>query len=172
MDEYSKQMKVLHWLIGALYMVLLAVGLYMTSLPIDNPSKYELYALHKSFGVIAVLFIIWRVIVRFKSIIPEQPKEIPSWERLMSSLGHLFLYLLMIAMAFSGYLMSTLGGKGIVFFGYKLPNLLALNKPVAGFMHSIHTFLPWIFVALIAVHILAWPYHFIRQKINIVRRIT
>ncbi|MEQ9116380.1 MAG: cytochrome b [Rickettsiales bacterium] len=171
MQSYSKQMKIIHWIVGALYIGLLTVGLYMTSLTKEDPTKAELYALHKSFGVVALLFIIWRLVVRLKSLIPAPSEKIPAWEKMLASLGHFALYVLMIAMAFSGYLMSSLGGKGIVFFGYKLPNFLAQNKDLAGDMHSIHTFLPWFFVAVIAAHILSWPYHYLKQKINIIRRI-
>lgn len=170
MEKYSLSMRINHWLVAVLYVGLLTLGLYMTTLPNTDPDRITYYGLHKSFGVIALVAIVWRLINRFVA-------KIPSYEynsaliSFLSKLGHFLLYLFMVIMPFSGYLMSMMSAKGINFFGYTLPNWPGANKQMAVFFHEIHTLLPWFFIALIALHILAWPYHYYKDRMNIINRI-
>jgi len=65
--------KLFHWPMALIMMGLIVVGLYMTSME-PSPDKYELYGLHKSFGILILWFIGLRVLWRFYTK-PPQPHE-------------------------------------------------------------------------------------------------
>lgn len=54
-----------HWSMAVLILGMLALGLYMHDLPLDQPSTFALYQWHKSFGFVvlalAVLRLLWRL---------------------------------------------------------------------------------------------------------------
>jgi len=133
MEKYSSSMKVMHWLMSAMILTLLTVGLWMESLPGDYPDKYYYYGIHKSFGMIALVFIILRLSIRMRSKIPALPKKINRFDSLLSSATILVLYLCMFAMPMSGYLMSEYGDHPVGIFGYMLPELLEKNFAYAKF---------------------------------------
>ena len=58
--RYSLSMRVMHHLIAILIIGLLIIGLYMTGLDRKDPSRMDLYNLHKTFG----WFVLWLVIIR------------------------------------------------------------------------------------------------------------
>ena len=63
-DAYSPAQKTLHWLIAALVVVLVPVGLSMANLMEDGPIKNGAYELHKSFGLTVFGLALLRVAVR------------------------------------------------------------------------------------------------------------
>lgn len=65
MDTYhklSRQTVFLHWIVAVGIIGLLAVGVYM-----HETESFFLYPWHKSFGVLILLFVIWRIINRIKN---------------------------------------------------------------------------------------------------------
>ena len=65
-SEYGLLSKALHWLMAAIIITLIAVGIYMADLPRDTEEQkqyaFQFYNLHKSFGVLALMLIIVRLI--------------------------------------------------------------------------------------------------------------
>ena len=54
-----------HWLVAALFVAMIAIGLTMTALALTHPWKFPLYQFHKSLGVtifaLVALRLLWRV---------------------------------------------------------------------------------------------------------------
>ncbi len=170
MDKYSLSMRVMHWIMAFLIIVLLAVGLWMESLPNDYPGKYDVYALHKSFGVIALAFIIFRLSVRMRSKIPALPKNITKFDASLAAATVVLLYVCMFAMPLSGYLMSTFGGHPVQLFGIPLPSLFSENMEAAKFNRMIHGYAGYGLIAIIVLHILGSFKHLLVEKVNLFKR--
>ncbi len=154
-----------HWLMAILIIGLLYVGLYMSDLP-DSPDKFALYGLHKSFGVIALGFVTFRLIWRLMTITPDLPDQL-----LLSRLSAPILYLAMITMPVSGLTMSQAGGHPVSIFGwYTLPTLIDKNPALGKLAWQIHGYAGKIFIALICLHILAALYHQLILKNNLLGR--
>ena len=132
---------------------LIAMGWAMKEMKGLPLSRGELYALHKSFGVIALTLIALRIALRLTSRVPPLPDSLPPSERLGAHIGHLLLYLGMIFVPVSGFVMSMAGGHGIKFFGTPLPNVMAVDKKLAGLAHEIHELLPYLLLGVIALHV-------------------
>lgn len=155
-DKYSNAMKVLHWVVGLMILSLLAVGFYMADIPDDAANKYDLYPLHKAFGFIALILVLTRIVVRVFSKVPELPDSLQPWEKKLSHAVHGLLYIAMIVMTWSGYLMSSFfpHADGIDIFGlFKVPDLVEKSEEWSGFFHTIHEFGAWAFSALLILHI-------------------
>ena len=168
--KYALSLRIIHWLMAALIIGLACMGLWMSELPNDYPGKFDYYGLHKSFGVIALVFIIIRITARFTSQIPALPNKIDRFSKMLASLVILFLYICMILMPLSGYLMSDFGGYGVHFFGYAIPLFFTKDQTLAKFFVEVHQLTAYTLIALLVLHILGWLKHLMFDKVNLFRR--
>lgn len=166
---YGSIAKGFHWIIALLIITLLAVGIIMEDMA-PSPDKWELYGLHKAFGVVAFVLILLRIV--WKSLNPE-PKlsaDTPKWQQLASKANILSLYCLMFLIPFSGMSMSLLGGHPIDFFGLFAIDLFEKYPPIAGVAHEAHWILAYTMIALLGLHIAAALQHHFILKDNILKR--
>lgn len=173
-DRYDITIRVLHWLMAALLLTLIAIGWWMSDLPKEDPSKLSFILLHKSLGVTALLLIIGRLGVRFMTKAPALPESIPATEQKAAKLAHLALYGLMIAIPLSGYVMSMASGYGIEWFGIKLHNYIGVDLELAETLSEVHEILPNILLVVVALHIAGVIKHrrFSATPVNLLPRIS
>lgn len=160
--HYTPTAKVLHWLMALLLFGLLALGLYMHELPL-SPEKLQLYSWHKWAGVTAFLLVLVRLGWRLAHRPPAPPEGGSRAARLAARAAHAALYVLMLAMPVSGWLMSSAKGVPTVWFGLlPLPDLLAKNPPLGERLAELHAALAVSLMALVALHVAAaLKHHFI-----------
>jgi cytochrome b561 len=160
--DYTATAKLLHWLMAVLIFGLLALGFYMHDLPL-SPDKLKLYSWHKWAGVTAFALLLVRLAWRAGHRPPALPDSMPKLMQLAAHGGHLALYLLMIAIPVSGWLMSSAKGFQTVWFGVlPIPDLLDKNKELGDLLLLVHKSLNLLFVAVLAGHIgAALKHHFI-----------
>ena len=168
--HYTKTAKALHWLMAILFFGLLALGFYMHDLPL-SPEKLKLYSWHKWAGVTAFLLVWLRLFWRVTHRPPALPDSMPKIMQLAAHAGHLLLYVLMIAIPLSGWLMSSAKGFQTVWFGVlPIPDLIGKHKETGDLLQTVHMGLNLLFVAVIAGHIgAALKHHFI-DKDDILKR--
>ena len=155
LTRYPLAIRVLHWFMALSIFGLIASGWYMADLPDDAANKYALYPLHKSFGVLMIITFAARLVVRLRRGIPALPAVLKQWELKAAHAGHLGLYVLMLAVPVSGYVMSGSyeGSHGIDFFGLTLPRIVPTNDSLFSAAHWLHGVLPWVLLALVIVHV-------------------
>lgn len=163
--------KALHWVMALLVIGILGVGLWMTGLPL-GPDKFRIYALHKSFGFCVLMLVIVRMAWHLYSKKPGFVEGMKPWERLAAQAAHVFLYLAMLGMPLSGWLMSSAKGYTVtVFFTFDLPHLIGESEKLGQFFSTAHWVLAYALIAAVAVHIgAALKHHFI-NKDETLRRI-
>src|SRR5512136_702699 len=118
--KYPVAMRVLHWLMATIIVGMVCVGWTMVSMDDKVPAKFELlYPWHKSFGMLILLLVIVRIATRLRSSIPPEPEALAAWEKGLSKVAHVALYVLMIAVPCMGYSMSSTytESDGVFFFG-------------------------------------------------------
>ena len=115
MEKYNLLMRIMHFIMAFLIVVLLSVGVFMTNMP-DGEDKWKIYFMHKSFGALVLLLAFLRWTIRSNSKLPELPEEINRAEAKASKLGHYSLYLFMFLVPITGLLMSVFSGRGAPFF--------------------------------------------------------
>lgn len=158
--KYPKSMRFFHHSIGLLIIILLAVGLYMSDLDKTDPNKMTLYTMHKTVGWLTLLLVLTRIFNRLM----QKPAFIalPQPIQLFANLGHAGLYILMIVMPMSGWLMSSSAGYPVKLFGLdalQVPDLIEKNKALKELFKEVHEIAAWLLIALLVVHLFAAIYH-------------
>lgn len=168
--EYSKGSKFFHWLIALIVIVMLSVTFFFGDLPKDiRPTAYTV---HKSFGITVLFLMILRLIWLLKSGKPSLPKSVALWQQRAAHTVHYALYILIISMALSGWLMTMAADRIPYYFGlfpFPLP-WVEPDKALAQLMNTTHKTLAWIIIAFVALHIAAALKHYFIDKDDVVQR--
>jgi cytochrome b561 len=162
-QKYPKIMRFFHHLIALLIIILLGVGLYMADLPREDPNKMTLYTIHKTVGWLTLILVFARIISKILYQ-PVLKKLAPIWQ-MGANLGHFGLYILMLVMPISGWLMSSAAGYPVVLFGIEaltIPNLIDKNEVLKDLFKEIHEISAWLLIAFIILHLVAAIYHKIK----------
>lgn len=163
----------LHWIVALGMIALITVGFYMS-----NTETYSLYPIHKSLGVLILIFVLIRAIVRIKKGWPESVSNSPNWQRIASRFTHWFLLLGTIVMPISGMMSSIMSGRGLSIFDWKViaPNLgedgkrEVINKQLASLGGEVHEVLGLALAIVIGLHVLAaLKHHFIDRDRTLTR---
>lgn len=168
--HYTATAKSLHWLMALLIFGLLALGFYMSDLPL-SPEKLQFYSWHKWAGV-SVFVLVWlRLFWRLTHRPPAFAASLSATQQTLAHLGHLALYLLMIAIPVSGWLMSSAKGVQTVWFGVlPLPDLLGRDKALGAQLADLHSALNIGLLVLIGGHAAAALFHHLVRKDDTLRR--
>lgn len=152
---YPKPLRVIHWLSAILIFSLLIIGFLMTNLP-DGPILGVFYPLHKSLGLIALLLLLTRIPLRWRGPIPAFPEEMKTWETTLSHAAHLLLYVAMLGMALSGWIMNSTwaDGSGVDMFGlFVIPDITPKSDYWNDICHVVHHYCAWGLVTLLSLHV-------------------
>ena len=169
-EHYGLIAKTFHWVMALAVVVMLAVGLYMEDLP-PSPDKFRIYGIHKSIGALILIAAFLRLGWRFLNVAPPLPDSLPRWQKLAAHGMHAALYLLLLLMPLSGWLMSSAAGFPVSVFGwFTLPSLVSPDKKLFDALVKTHGLLANVLMAAGAAHILAALKHHFIDKDNILRR--
>lgn len=156
----------LHWLMALLVFSLFGLGLYMVDLSYYDSWYKGSLDLHKSVGLVVMGLLLARVGWRWFSLAP-QALPGPAWEQRAGQWMHAGLYLVMLLLVCSGYLISTADGRGIAFFSLlelpALPWRIENQEDLAG---KVHAFLAWSLMAMACLHALAALKHQLIDRDN------
>lgn len=167
--RYTYTAIALHWLMALLLAGLVTIGLYMHELPL-SPWKLQVYSWHKWAGVTAFLLVLLRLLWRATHPAPALPETMHRHARLAAHAGHIALYVLMIAIPLSGWLMSSAKGFQTVYFGVlPIPDLLAKDKALGNLLLEVHEMLNFTLVALVIGHVAAALKHHLIDRDDVMR---
>ena len=167
---YTPVAKGLHWLMAALILGLAALGIVMHEMPL-SPLKLELYAWHKWFGVTVFLLVWLRLAWRLTHRPPALPATLSAPLQRLAHAGHSLLYVLMIVIPLSGWLMSSAKGVQTVWFGLvPLPDLLGRDRELGDLLQQAHKLLNLLLLLTLAGHVLAALWHHFVLKDDTLRR--
>jgi len=92
-------------------------------------------------------------------------------QQLAAHAGHLGIYVLMLAIPLSGWIMSSAKGVQTVWFGVlPLPDLVARDKALGHQLEELHSALAVGLMVLVGVHVAAALYHYRVLKDDILQR--
>ncbi|CUS48021.1 MAG: cytochrome b561 CybB [Idiomarinaceae bacterium HL-53] len=165
---YSAPARIIHWAMALLLWSLLFAGLSMVQSL--QTWQVELMAIHKSFGVLALLLVIARLTIRLTHEKPDLPAELPHAQKKIAHISHVLLYAAMFAMPLSGYLMQNAAGRPIEVFGlFTLPALIPVNLSAYSFFREMHAWVAWGLIALVLLHIAAALHHGLIRKDSVLK---
>jgi len=121
--------RLLHWVMAVLIFYQLTLGFRMIQVA-DLAERFRLTQVHKSWGTVifalAVLRVAWRLSGRRH---PGPARGTPAWQVRAAAASHLLLYIFMLLMPVSGWIMASasptqdlLGIENLVFGRFALPD--------------------------------------------------
>ncbi len=170
-NRYTTTAVVLHWLIAAGAITMIALGWWMISIPKEPPGpRLAAFNLHKSIGISIFLLMLVRIAWRSTHRPPALP-PMPRWQARAARINHALLYACLVIMPLAGFTASSFSGRPIVYFGNPLPLWFAKNEAVSSVFYGIHFVTSCVLVAAIVVHILAAMKHQLIDRDGLMRRI-
>lgn len=174
-ERYHSISIILHWLIAIAVVFMFTSGLYMVNADISKAQQYNLFQIHKGAGVLVLLSVTMRVLMRLFLKAPALPDKLNSTEKRYALGGHVALYIGMICMPLSGWLMvsaSPFGLPTIVFDMFEWPHIpgVSRNKSVETLARNVHWYLGLSFLLMLVIHIAAVIKHKRKDNINLLNR--
>ncbi|EKE80596.1 cytochrome b [Idiomarina xiamenensis] len=150
----------IHWLSALAVIGLFVLGYWMVTLTYYS----EWYRLapwwHKSIGILLLALTVLRLLWLLLSPAPTPLGS--RWQALAAKAGHILLYVLLLLILVSGYLISTADGQPIsVFDWFHVPALITGLPQQADIAGSIHWYAALSLIILAAGHaLIAVKHHF------------
>jgi cytochrome b561 len=170
--------RLLHWAMAGLILFMSGLGLYMTEFfaPGDM-SAYPWFQMHKSWGFVVFALVALRLLWRLVNPTPDEVPGQPGWAVRLARVTHVGLYLLMIAVPVSGWLMISasplqdLGVPNRVFGLFDFPDPFV---PGDGFLSErlkqVHGTLWMALGILAALHVVGAVKHHVIDRDAVLRR--
>ena len=168
--RYGRVAQSLHWLVFVLMIASFGLGLTMVGMEV-SPQRIRMVGWHKTVGVTILLLAFLRLAWRFMSPPPALPATMPAWERVAAHASHWLLYLLMLAVPVSGWLMSSALGFSTVYLGIaRLPDLLTRDRELGETLKVVHYWLNKGLLAMIVLHAAAALKHHFWDRDDVLKR--
>ena len=158
--HYSRVARWLHWAMALLIIGNLAGGLLHDFLP-DAVMPAHFFS-----GILILFLTVLRFGWRLTHRPPAYPASMANWERWASTIVHMALYVLMILIPLSGWVMMSASPYAIDIFGlFTIPDLpVAESRDLAGMMSERHEVLAFGMIGLLALHVAAaLRHHYIKR---------
>jgi len=161
-------LRIIHWLTAALVLGALLLCVTMVQVVHDAGERFELTQTHKSIGVAILGLALVRLCLRIRATAPAAPLLMNAVKTV-----HIALYVLLLAMPLSGWLMVSTTPVRVptsVFALFDLPYPLAPELTTYRFAHLIHVASAISLASLIAFHVAATLVHSLLWRDHTIRR--
>lgn len=176
-DRYHSMSIVLHWTMALALLFMFASGLYMLNADISKAEQYRLFQIHKASGVVVLWALILRIMVRVFTPAPALPDKLNPQQIKQAKLGHIALYIALVTMPLSGWLMVSASPFGLPTFVFvdwiKWPHIpgVARNKAIETLANNVHWITAIFLGTFILGHISAVIWHYKKHQVNLINRI-
>jgi cytochrome b561 len=148
-SQFTVLMRVLHWLMAAMVLTMLGIGVAMVA---SLGDYHGLVSIHRPLGIAILILVIIRFVNRQFSTLPPFPATMSSQERLVAHASEILLYTLLFVLPLIGWGMLSAARYPIVLYGpLHLPPILPHSVMLYAFLRKTHTVLAYLlFLAFIA----------------------
>jgi len=165
---YSHAAIAFHWVIAALIVANLALGLLHDSL-LDGLGWVT--PLHKSFGLTVIALTLGRIGWRVAYRPPPLPPSMKLWERGAAQTMHILLYGFMLALPITGWMLASGSHKHPTrWFGLFQVPFLPVSEATADQAYSAHVALAWTLIGLLVIHVAAALRHHLLLRDGVLAR--
>lgn len=155
--QFALLARILHWLMAALLVAMLFIGVSMVSSLADY---HALLAFHRPLGVLILILAAVRLVTRWLTGAPAFPPTMPKLERFVAKASERLLYTLFIALPLVGWAMLSAGHYPIVMFGaVHLPPVLPAKPELYATLRETHTVLAYLLFLAFLAHFGAVLFH-------------
>jgi cytochrome b561 len=160
--------------LGLIFMF--ASGLYMVNADISKADQYKLFQIHKASGVIVLWAVFIRLTTRIFTHAPPLPASLNQQQVFKAKLGHILLYIALVIMPLSGWLMVSASPFGLPTFVFvdwiNWPHIpgVARNKAIETIANNVHWITAAVLGVLIVGHVSALIWHKKKHNLNLITR--
>ncbi len=169
--RYGVVALILHWTIALTVIGLYVVGSIMHDMK-PSIQQFELYQLHKSFGITILVLTAIRLGWRLVNTQPALPPAMPTWQRIAAKGTHWAFYALLFATPLAGWAMvsaSSLNVPTVIFGLFTLPHIEFIaaspdKQALEDTFSEMHELFANGMLALFILHVGAALYHHIQLR--------
>jgi cytochrome b561 len=170
-NQYNVAARWFHWTTAILVLTTIPIGIAMTEYVDSRQLRDLFFVLHESIGLSILVLTAARLGWRLLQGAPPPSKALSPVEILISHATHGLLYVILLAMPITGYLLVVAGGHPLSYFGlFAAPRIIARHKELSHFAESAHLALRWIIYTLVAMHVAAALHHHLARRNDVLSR--
>lgn len=155
--HFNAAARALHWLMAALIVAMLFIGVGMVASVSLRPWLIDL---HRPLGIALLVLVVLRLANRLRHRPPAPPAALPRWQRIAAHASHWLLYALMLAMPLIGWAMLSAGGYPVqMTASWVLPPLVGSDPTLYALLRTAHGALAYLLFATVLLHVSAALMH-------------
>jgi cytochrome b561 len=155
--QFTVLMRVLHWLMAAMVLTMLGIGVAMVA---SLGDYHRLVSIHRPLGIAILILVVIRFVNRQFSTLPPFPATMSSQERLVAHASEILLYTLLFVLPLVGWGMLSAARYPIVLCGsLHLPPILPHSVMLYAFLRKTHTVLAYLLFLAFLGHFGAVLFH-------------
>lgn len=163
----------LHWIVAVMLLVQFILGWLTENAP-DRQAEFIFGRSHFQLGMLLAGLILMRLLWRLSNTAPPPLPDEPAWRRRLATTVHSLIYLTLIVLLISGYIvwvhmrepMDLLGLVTVPTVFSPVPD----NESLWAGAWYVHFFAGWTLVGLTILHVVAALYHQFVLRDGLVRR--
>ena len=173
-DRYGQVSRFLHWTIAILFIALIPMGIFASIIPEGTSFRNAYYVVHKTIGVVVIGLVFVRLVWNRLSPRPALDAALKPTERRVAKFAHGALYVAMVAVPITGFVMTSFHGYPTFFFAWEFGPFWASSDSATIAWGSFHKYLlPTLVYLILGAHIAgALKHRFIDGHKQAFRRIV
>jgi cytochrome b561 len=168
--QFAAVSRILHWLMAAMVLAMLGIGVAMVASLGDYPL---LVSIHRPLGIAVLVLVVIRFANRLVNPPPPFPPTMSRTERLVATASEYAMYGLMFALPLVGWGMLSAARYPIVLYGpLHLPQILPHDPALHAVLRKAHTILAYSLILLFLAHLGAVLYHALIVRDGLLNRMV
>ncbi|MEM9316104.1 MAG: cytochrome b/b6 domain-containing protein [Pseudomonadota bacterium] len=169
--RYRAPARLLHWVMALLILLTVPAGLIMVQSGIGRTLQNALFIYHKNVGVLLLVLVLLRLLVRWRNPPPPRMGGFPLWQERIAVTTHRLLHVLLLILPIAGYIRVRAGGFPIESLdALGVPPLVPLSDEWADSAKALHRRAGLALIPLLALHVGAALYHAIVKRDGVFAR--
>lgn len=170
-NSYGLVSILIHWVMALVIIAMFCLGLWMVELDYYSEWYKQGPDIHRSIGVLVFMALLFRLLWRLICPSPKPEPSLGRWERVAALAVHWLLYLLLLLIIVSGYLISTADGRSVqVFSWFSVPATLTSIENQEDISGELHYIFAVSLMLLVSIHALAaLKHHFYDRDQTLLR---
>lgn len=172
-SRYGRASRIMHWATAILFILMIPMGVFASMIPEHVWYRTEYNIVHKTIGFIVLGLFMARLLWNRRSKRPGLDSSLKPMEKKLAHGAHVALYVLMLAIPVTGYVMTSLHGYPSFFFFIELQPFLAEGEAyiVWGLFHKY--ILQYLVYLVLGAHVLgALKHHYIDKHESAFKRMV
>ena len=155
--QFTASMRTLHWLMAAMVLTMLFIGVTMVA---SLAGYHALVSLHRPLGILILLLVVIRYVNRRFSTLPPFPATMSAREQRVASASELLMYTLLFLQPLVGWAMLSAARYPIILDGsVHLFPILPHSAMVYAVLRKAHTLIAYLLFLTILAHFGAILFH-------------